>query len=256
MFLGKKVGVVITAYNEERFIEDVINTIPLFVDGIYVIDDASGDNTPKILSAIVKSNERLEVITHDRNMGVGAGKITGYKRALDHDMDITVMMAGDGQTDPAYLESIIMPVARGQADYAKGTRLSSSKDRKQMPPFRRFGNFVLTWLTRLSSGYLNVSDPQDGYTAISRDALRKLSLDTIYHGWAAENDILIKLNAINASVIDVPHPAKYGEEKSSIRYSNFVLTTSWILLRGFIWRIKVRYIDSFSRTFLRGVEYD
>ncbi|MFC1952574.1 glycosyltransferase family 2 protein [Chloroflexota bacterium] len=246
MYKNFKIGVVITVYNEESFIEDVIMTIPSFVDIIYAIDDGSTDGTPHIFSSLSKTNERLKIITHDQNNGVGAGKISGYWKSLEDDMGITVMMAGDGQTDPAYLDKIIDPVAEGLADYSKGARLSSAENRQEMPALRLIGNFLLTWLTRIASGYWHISDPQDGYTAISRETLKKLDLNGIHKRWPAENDILVKLNVIGARVVDVPHPAVYHKDlRSKIRYPYFIISTSWLLLRSYFWRLWVKYLNRF-----------
>ena len=252
MFKGNRIGVVITIYNEESLIEEVINTIPSFVDKIYAINDGSSDSTSEILFRLVETNERLVVITHKNNKGVGAGKVSGYKTALKDGMDVTVMMAGDGQTDPAYLSNIITPIAEGQADYSKGTRLSSSRHRKEMYAWRLFGNFLLTWLTRISSGYWHVSDPQNGYAAMSKKTLERLNVDSICSGWPAENDILVKLHVQKARVVDVPHPAIYRGEKSSIKYSHFVLATSWLLLKNFLWRIYREYLKRPSKHKLAG----
>ncbi len=253
MYKGNEIGVVITAYNEEQFIENVVGTIPDFVDKIYVVDDGSTDATLSILSRLAETNRRLVIIPHWINQGVGAGKISGYKMALRDCTDVTVMMAGDGQTDPAYLDSLLDPIVDGIADYTKGSRLLLAEHKRAMPKFRLLGNSILTWLTRLASGYWHITDPQDGYTAMSRKVLKKLDLNGLCTGWPAENDILIKLNVIEARVMDIPHPAVYGQERSSIKYPLFVVVTSRLLLRRFAWRIREKYISRTS-TVLRTEE--
>lgn len=245
MYKNKTVGVVITAYNEEKFIEEVVNTIPPFADSIYAIDDGSTDATPRILSTLAKTNERLVVITHEKNKGAGAAKVSGYKKALKDKMDITVIMAGDGQTPPEYLDKILDPVVEGKADYSKGNRLTTREYRKAMPKFRLFGNFLLTWLTKIASGYWHVSDPEDGYTAMTRETMEKLNLDGLCKGWPAENDILVKLNVLGARVVDVPHPTTYEGRTSHIRYPSFIVATSWLLLKDFLWRLWMKYINQF-----------
>ena len=245
MYKNKKIGVVITAYNEEQSIQGVVNTIPHFVDKTYVVDDGSTDTTPKILSALTQMNQRLVVVTHETNKGVGAGKISGYKKALADRMDIIVMMAGDGQTPPAYLDKILDPVVEGIADYSKGNRLITPEFRKVMPKFRLFGNIILTWLTKIASGYWHIGDPEDGYTAMTRETMEKLNLDGLCKGWPAENDILVKLNVLGARIVDVPHPTTYEGRASHIRYPSFIVATSWLLLKDFLWRLWVKYVNRF-----------
>lgn len=243
MYKGKKIAVVVPAYNERDFIARVIETIPDFVDRIYAINDASTDDTGEILSKLAGKISRLTVIHHEKNGGVGAAIISGHKMALKDGMDVVAIMAGDGQMDPAILDKIIDPVVEGRADFAKGDRLSVPHHRKSMSAWRTFGNFLLTYLTRIASGYWHMVDPQNGYTAISREFLLRLDLDKIEKGFAFENDMLVKLNVLGARVVDVPHPAIYGKERSKIRYHKYIVNTSWVLLKLFLWRLKVKYLD-------------
>jgi len=242
MYKGKKVAVVVPAYNEEKFIAHTIMTIPHFVDQIYVVDDASIDDTYKIASNLASQNGRLTVIKRSKNEGVGAAIISGHKEALEDKMDVAAIMQGDGQMDPAVLDKVLDPVAEGKADYAKGNRFSTPQHRKGMPAWRIFGSFLLTYLTRIASGYWHISDPQNGYTAISARTLQRLDLDKLERGFAFENDMLIKLNVQRARVTDVPHPARYGGERSKIRYPRFIIRTSWVLLKDFFWRLWVKYV--------------
>ena len=272
MYNDKKIGVVVPAYNEERFIASVINTVPDFVDKIYVVDDASTDNTYEIASNIARqkchyepppchceelrdeaiseagSGGRIAVITHEQNKGIGAAVVSGHKVACKDRMDIVAIMAGDGQMDPAILHKILAPVVEGKADFAKGDRLSIPQYKKAMSAWRAFGNFLLTHLTRIASGYWHISDPQDGYTAISTKTLQKLDLDRIKEGFAFENDILVKLNVIGARVVNIPHPAIYQGQHSKIRYPRFIVKTSWLLLKDFLWRLKVKYFRRDSKS--------
>ncbi|HGE70738.1 TPA: glycosyltransferase family 2 protein [Candidatus Poribacteria bacterium] len=243
MYKNKKIGVVIPAYNEEKFIGCVIKTIPQFVDRIYVVNDASTDSTLGIALEMSKRDGRVAVINRQIRGGVGAAIASGHIRALKEEMDIVAVMAGDGQMDPAILSKIIDPVAEGRAEYAKGDRISNPENRKGMPKWRLFGNLILTLLTRFVSGYWDVSDPQNGYTALSTSALRKLDLGNIEKGFAFENDMLVKLNVVGARVVDVPHPAIYRGQNSKIRYYHFILSTSWVLLKDLIWRIWVKSSD-------------
>jgi glycosyltransferase involved in cell wall biosynthesis len=242
MFKNKKIGVVVPAHNEERFIGSVIDTIPDFVDKIYAINDASTDQTSEVISQKANQNSRLVVVNRSVQGGVGAAIISGHLRALKDGMDVLAVMAGDGQMDPSVLSKIIGPVAEGHVDYVKGNRLSNNEHRKEMPVFRIFGNFLLTNLTRIASGYWNISDPQNGYTAISVETLKKLDTSKIELGFAFENDMLVKLNVVGARVKDVCHPAVYRGQQSKIHYFQFISRTSWILLKDSIWRIWAKYI--------------
>lgn len=241
MYKNRKIGVVIPAYNEELFIEEVINTMPDFVDSIYVINDCSNDGTLK--ACIRLSDNRLRIISHITRQGPGAAMLTGYKKACEDNMDIIPIMAGDGQMDPAILDRIIEPVIQYKADYSKGNRLSVPANRRGMPPLRLFGNRLLTYIIGFASGYHHISDPLNGYTAITRDILMKLDLDNIEPGYAFETDLLIKLGAIKANVVNVNMPARYRNEKSKIKYMNFILHVSWITVRDYIWRIRANKIS-------------
>lgn len=243
MYKGKKIAVIVPAYNEREFIARVIETIPDFVDRIYAVNDASTDETGIILDKLAERIERLTVIHHEKNGGVGAAIISGHKIALKDGMDVVAIMAGDGQMDPAILDRIIDPVVEGRADFSKGDRLSIPDHRRSMSAWRTFGNFILTYLTRIASGYWHMMDPQNGYTAISREFLEKLDLDSLEKGFAFENDMLVKLNVLGARLVDVPHTAIYGKEHSKIRYHKYIVNTSWVLLKLFLWRLKVKYLD-------------
>jgi len=242
MYKGNKIAVVVPAYNEEKFIASVITTIPDFVDKIYVVNDASTDNTLEIVSRLAGENTKLTIINREKRGGVGAAIISGHKEALKDNIDAVAIMAGDGQMEPSLLHKILNPIVEGKADYAKGDRLSTPQYKRGMTAWRAFGNFLLTHLTRIASGYHHISDPQDGYTAISTKTLQKLDLDRIEEGFAFENDMLVKLNIIGARVIDIPHPAVYRGQRSKIKYPRFIVKTSWLLLKDFLWRLKVKYL--------------
>lgn len=230
------------AFNEERFIARVIETMPEYVDKIYVVNDGSTDRTANIILEKAKQDKRISIINRETKSGVGGAIITGHKIALKEGLDIVGIMAGDGQMDPSIFQTLLDPIALGEADYAKGNRLSRSEHRKEMPLFRLFGNFLLTTLTRIASGYWNISDPQDGYTAISTKMLKMINLDEIEKGFAFENDMLVKLNAVRTRVIDIPHQAIYRGQKSKIHYSKFIIRTSWLLLKDSVWRVWVKHL--------------
>jgi glycosyltransferase involved in cell wall biosynthesis len=247
MIKQKTIAVVVPAHNEEEFVASVIDTMPVYVDKIYVVDDASKDSTLEIIENKAKTCPRVVAIKRTVNGGVGAAILTGHARALKDKMDVVAVMAGDGQMDPAILDQILAPVIDGKADYSKGNRLSSAKDKEEMPAWRKLGNFLLTFLSRVSSGYWHLSDPQDGYTAISGEVLKKLDFNHIEKGFAFENNMLTRLNILGARVIDVPHPAVYRGQRSKINYLKFIINTSWVLLKDFIWRIWYKYFRRKSK---------
>jgi len=187
---------------------------------------------------------RVVGIRHRQNAGVGGAITTGYRRALADGMDVVAVINGDGQMDPAILDRFVEPVIAGEADYVKGNRLATPADRREMSGWRLFGNAVLTFLTKVASGYWKMTDPQNGYTAISRRALETLDLDSLYRDYGFCNDVLVRLNAHECRVADVRMEAVYGDEQSGISYSSFVPKLSLLLLSGFLWRLKTRYLVS------------
>lgn len=235
-----RIGVVVPAYNEERLIGQSILSVPWYISKIYVIDDCSNDRTPEVIRSI--KDPRVVNIRHEVNKGVGAAIITGYKRALEDEMDMVAIMAGDNQMDPEQLPRLLMPIADGKADYTKGNRLISKNLRKGMSSWRSAGNFMLTMVTKIGSGYWQITDPQNGYTAISRQALESIDLDSVYTYYGYCNDLLIKLNAFGMRTMDVVMPARYGEEKSHIKYSRYIMKVAPMIFRGFLWRLKTKYI--------------
>ncbi len=241
MFEGKSVAVVIPAYNEEKLIVATISGVPGFVDRIVVVDDRSTDATPAAVEAL--EDERVELIRHERNEGVGAAIVTGYKRARDEGLDVTAVMAGDNQMDPADLETLVAPVARGEVDYAKANRLFTGQAWDLIPRTRYLGNAVLSLLTKVASGYWHVADSQTGYTAISLEYLRLLDLDRIYKGYGMPNDMLVHLNIWNARVRDFPSRPIYNVgERSGIRLRKVVPRISWLLTKGFFFRMREKYV--------------
>jgi glycosyltransferase involved in cell wall biosynthesis len=241
MLEGKSVAVVIPAYDEEKLIVETIAGVPGFVDRIVVVDDRSKDGTAAVAEAL--GNPRVEVIRHERNQGVGAAIMTGYKRARDEGIDVTAVMAGDNQMDPADLETLVAPVARGDVDYAKANRLFTGQAWDLIPRTRYLGNAVLSLLTKVASGYWHVADSQTGYTAISLEYLRLLDLDRIYKGYGMPNDMLVHLNIWNARVRDYPSRPIYNVgERSGIRLRKVVPRISWLLLKGFFFRMREKYV--------------
>lgn len=207
-----KKAIVIPAYKVSETIVDVINSIPDDVDEVIVVDDACPESSGRIAEGSGRKN--LLVLYHDNNQGVGGAVITGYKKALELGCDIIIKMDGDGQMDPAYIQSLIEPLINNKADYAKGNRFRDFNALKSMPKVRLFGNSTLSFLVKFSSGYWNVMDPTNGYTAIHRRALDRLNLEKMSKRFFFESDMLINLNIINAVVQDIPIPARYTGEKS------------------------------------------
>jgi glycosyltransferase involved in cell wall biosynthesis len=240
MYRGRSIGVVIPAYNAERSIRKVIEGIPSWVDRVIVVDDASADGTFREAQSIAANN--LVVLRHEVNQGVGGATMTGFQRALDEGVKITVKMDADGQMDPAYLPALLDAVTIQGYDYAKGNRFLHSPELAAMPRYRLFGNFVLTFLTKLTSGYWNVFDPQNGYLAIRREPLSRLALDRIAKRYFFENDLLIHLNILNYRVKDVPMPALYGDEVSHLKVSHVLWSFPAYLFRRFWYRIYQKYV--------------
>lgn len=244
MYEGKKVAVVVPAHNEAKLIGHVLETMPDFVDLIIVVDDASTDCTSDIVASYhVRLADRLVLVRHTHNQGVGAAIVTGYKQALVKNSDVVAVMAGDGQMDPDDLARLVTPVARGEAEYTKGNRLFRGESWRMIPHSRYLGNAVLSLLTKIASGYWHLADSQSGYTAIARLALEHLDLDGIYKRYGMPNDMLIKLNVGDFRVRDVSVRPIYDiGEASGIRLRQVIPTISWLLLRGFCWRLKEKYI--------------
>ncbi|MTI83707.1 MAG: glycosyltransferase family 2 protein [Firmicutes bacterium] len=251
MYRDKAMGVVVPAYNEELLIDKVIETMPDYVDKVYVVDDCSTDNTSQVVQHF--NGSRIQLTRHKENSGVGAAIITGYKQALQDGIDLIAVMAGDNQMDPDELPKLLDPVVDGRADYTKGDRLSRHELKRGMSKWRRFGNFLLTQLTRISSGYWALQDPQNGYAVISKEALAKLDLSKIYPQYGYCNDLLVRLNVLGLRVVDIAIPARYGDEKSKIIYGKYIRKVSLLLLNNFIWRIINKYL--FPQLKIVGLSY-
>jgi glycosyltransferase involved in cell wall biosynthesis len=241
MLDGKSVAVVIPAYDEENLIADTVAGVPSFVDRIFVVDDASRDGTADAARAV--GDGRVEVLSHERNAGVGAAIVSGYRRAVEEGVDVTCVMAADNQMDPDDLERLVAPVAHGEVDYAKANRLITGEAWRLIPRTRYLGNAVLSLLTKIASGYWHVADSQSGFTAIARPTLERLDLDRIYRGYGFPNDMLVHLNVWSARVRDFPSRPIYGVgERSGIKLYSVIPRISWLLIKGFFWRLREKYI--------------
>jgi glycosyltransferase involved in cell wall biosynthesis len=238
---GKRVAVVVPAYEEALLVAETIRGIPDFVDLVVVVDDGSRDDTAE--QARATGDQRLEVIRHEENRGVGAAIATGYARCRDLGVDVTCVMAADNQMDPGELASLVGPVARGEVEYAKANRLVTGEAWNLIPRSRYLGNAVLSLLTKIASGYWHVADSQAGYTAVSITALRRLDLDRLYRRYGFPNDVLVHLNVQNARVRDVPSRPIYGVgERSGIKIHRVAPRIAWLLFKGFWWRMMQKYV--------------
>jgi glycosyltransferase involved in cell wall biosynthesis len=243
MYLEKAIAVVVPAYNEEKLIEQTLNSIPALVDKIIVVNDASTDTTAQIVKEKAKEDHRICFLEHEANQGVGGAIATGYKKARNLKIDVTVVMAGDAQMDPRDLIHIIEPVANGSADYTKGNRLFYGDAWNMIPRYRYLGNSFLSLSTKMASGYWHIADSQSGYTGICLVALQRLNLDKIYKRYGVPNDLLIKLNQYDFRVRDVHvRPVYNVGEKSGIRLVKVVPKISWVLFKGFWKRLFFKYV--------------
>jgi dolichol-phosphate mannosyltransferase len=234
-----RVAVVIPAYRVARHIGNVIRAIPELVSDIVVVDDASPDDTAQIVGGL--GDPRVHLLRHEHNGGVGAAMITGYRRALELGADVVVKMDGDDQMDPQYLAPLIEPLAGGEADYTKGSRFFYTRRLRQMPLLRRAGNLALSFLTKAASGYWDVFDPTNGYTAVHRGVLEALDWSNVDRRWFFETSMLIELSLARAVVRDVQIPARYGGERSSLSEASAALRFPGKLLAAFFRRIWLQY---------------
>ena len=210
------IAAVIPCYRVEREIESVLRTIPPFIKHIVVVDDASPDSTADLVSARAKEDERILLIRHPSNQGVGGAMITGYRKALELETQIVVKIDGDGQMDMEHLPRLLQPLIDGKADYTKGNRFRDFKSLQQMPFIRRVGNMGLGFLAKAATGYWHMFDPTNGFNAIRSDVLAQLPLDKIDRTYYFETSMLANLYLIGAVVKDVPMPARYQGEVSSL----------------------------------------
>lgn len=257
MYRKNTVGVVVTAYNEEGLVGKVIDTMPAFVDRVYAIDDCSTDRTWEEITHHLAASRadsvplpdggqnrrhRVVPIKHETNQGVGGAIKTGFRQALSDGVDLIVVMDGDGQMDPRQINRLLDPIVNGRAKYTKGSRFSTYSHCKRMSVLRFVGNSILTVLTKITSGYWHMRDPQNGYNAIAATALEQLTLSELYDGYGFRNDILVQLNINETAIVDVDMPAVYGDEDSAIRYREFIPRLSGLLLHRYFWRLREKYL--------------
>lgn len=240
MYKGQRITAVLPAHEEERHVGAVVRTMPAFVDHVVVVDDASRDDTSG--AARAAGDARVEVIRAERNLGVGGATMLGYRRGAELGSDVLVKMDGDGQMDPEYLAPLLDAVVEGGYDYAKGNRFLAGESLARMPKVRLIGNVVLTFLTKLASGYWHIFDPQNGYTALRADALRVIDLEAVDRRFFFENDMLSQLNYHNKRVKDVAIPARYRDEVSDLNPFKVGVTFPALLVRRFFRRLYQKYV--------------
>ena len=231
-----KLAVVIPCYRAKLHVLDVLAAIPPMVDSIHVVDDACPDDTGRHVEANC-NDPRVRVHYNQHNLGVGGAVLRGYQEALAFGAEIIVKIDGDGQMDPALIASFVAPIQSGEADYTKGNRFFDLTNIGRMPPLRIFGNAVLSFMAKLSTGYWDIFDPTNGYTAIHAVVARRLPVQKISQRYFFESDLLFRLNTLRAVVVDIPMDARYGDEVSNLRISR--VTGDFLIkhVRNFMKRI-------------------
>lgn len=235
-----KIAVVIPTYKAQNHILDVINAIGSEVEKIYVVDDFCPHNSGGFVITNCK-DVRVTVIKHNKNQGVGGAVKTGYRAAINDGMSILVKIDSDGQMDPRLIPFFCEPIICGEADYTKGNRFFDLEKLHLMPKHRIIGNAALSLMTKFSSGYWNLFDPTNGYTAIHADVARHLPFDKISNRFFFETDILFRLNILRAVVVDIPMDAKYADEASNMKISSIFIEFIVKHLRNFLKRIFYNY---------------
>ena len=247
MYRDKKISLVIPAYNEEKLIKPTLEGVPELIDKVYVVDDLSPDNQNEVILKCAKKDPRIELIKHEINQGPGGAIISGYLQSSRDGYDIVVVVGGDNQMPLDEVKSFLDPIIDGKADYTKGNRflLSNFRDTlEKMPKTRLIGNWIITALTKIASGYYKVMDVVDGYTAITKTVIDSIDWTRAWKRYGYPMDFLIRLNAHGFKVMDIPRTAIYlpGERQSQIKGFQYALKVSPMLIRNFFWRLKFRYI--------------
>ena len=210
------IAVVIPCYRVRDQVASLLKRIGPEVSHVYCVDDACPENSGEVVERIAESDSRIQLIRHQKNKGVGGAVVSGYRRALEDGAEIFVKIDGDGQMDPARIEQVAAPIQFGEADYVKGNRFFRLEGLHGMPWIRIVGNAGLSFLTKLSTGYWNLFDPTNGFTAIHANVVRSLPLEKISSRYFFESDILFRLNTLRAVIVDVPMDARYEDDQSSL----------------------------------------
>ena len=250
-----RIAVIIPAYKVAAYVLDVIARMGPEVRQIYVVDDCCPEMSGKRVQEEC-ADPRVTVLFHQSNKGVGGAMVTGYKQALADRADIVVKVDGDGQMDPRFIPLLVRPLIEGRGDYSKGNRFYTLDSLRTMPRIRVFGNAVLSFMAKLSTGYWTLFDPNNGYTAILGVVLAELPLDKISQRYFFETDMLFRLNTIQAVVVDVPMKAVYGAEPSNLKVSQVIFEFSWKHLvnfhKRFFYNYLLRNFSAFSIEFIVG----
>jgi dolichol-phosphate mannosyltransferase len=234
------IAVVLPCYRVTPHILNVLSKIGPEVTHIYVVDDKCPDFSGQhVLNNC--QDPRVKVLNHLNNQGVGGSVMTGYRAAINDGADVIVKVDGDGQMDPSLIPSFVLPILRGDADYTKGNRFYDLEEIGAMPPLRLFGNTVLSLMTKFSSGYWDLFDPTNGYTAIHSSVASHLPFNKISNRYFFETDILFRLNTLRAVVVDIPMDARYGDEVSNLKISKIITEFLVKHLRNFFKRIFYNY---------------
>ncbi len=236
----QKIAVIIPCYRVRDLIVGVVRDALLVADYIFVVDDACPQSSGNCLEQSV-ADPRLHILRHVKNQGVGGAVLSGLQAALETDADVFVKMDGDGQMEHKWLPRLVEPLLLGHADFTKANRFYDLAALGSMPAIRRFGNFGLTFLAKAASGFWHISDPTNGYLAIRRGALELLNLDHLHKRYFFEIGLLIQLNIIRAVARDVPIPARYDKEPSSLNPLKILLSFPQKLLLGLVKRVWWRY---------------
>lgn len=245
VFRMPPVAVIIPCYRCEQTIQTVVESVPEFVHLIVCVDDCSDDQTGHVLAGLAQLDTRVCVVTHKTNQGVGGATVTGYQRAMEAGAEILVKLDSDGQMNPDFIETLIQPILDGEADYTKGNRFFDLEAVREMPTKRMIGNAGLSVMTKFATGYWNLFDPTNGFTAIQADVAGVLPLKKLHKRYFFESDLLFRLSTIRARVIELPMMAVYGDEKSNLSELSTLLTFPGLHARNFGKRIVYNY-------FLRG----
>jgi glycosyltransferase involved in cell wall biosynthesis len=244
VYRNHRVAIVVPAYNEERQITRVVDTMPHFVDKIVVVNDCSKDNTKRVVEGLEKSTDgRVKLIDLPVNQGVGGAIAAGFKWVRDEGFEIATVMDGDGQMDPADLSRLLDPIVDNSVDYSKGNRFMSGEAYSVMPKVRFFGNAALSLFTKIASGYWHIADSQTGFRAIHLRALKAIDWDKTYKRYGQPNDILVTLNIHGFRVGDIPIKPLYGVgEVSTLKVRKAIFTIGWLLIKLFFKRLYLKYV--------------
>ena len=234
----KKIAVAIPCYCVEEHLEQVVASIPDFVDLVLLVDDCSPDGTPALVNRLADGS-RIYAFHHAENKGVGGAMKTAFRKALEMEADVVVKLDGDGQMDSTYIEPLVE--ALGNGDFAKGNRLFDRRMLRRMPAIRRIGNMGVGFMVKAASGYWNVSDPVNGFFAISADTLRRMDLDRVADSYFFESSMLIEMYYAGARISEVSMPAIYGDEQSNLSIGKTIFSFPPRLVGAWLRRLHLSY---------------